>query len=107
MRSSTGMKRRETVPKPIHCVERDGKFYFRLWSTITDSYHTAETDDPDELKELLWREYVLNLKEQFEDQFASRINRAKQRGTSCRISSPRRIPITLTSSPTGNWSRSS
>jgi len=63
-------------------VKRGEEYWFRCWSTITDSYITTETRDLDALRDLLLEDELERTKESFLNHWPQRIERALDRGTS-------------------------
>ena len=68
--------------RQIH-IRRDGdEVWYRCWSTITDSYITTETNNPEALREMLLEDELKRTEESFNLEWPNRIERAMKFGTS-------------------------
>lgn len=67
----------------IHTRKEGDEIWYRCWSTIIDDYVTEETQDPDELRDLLLADALKRAEEDFLMYWPRRIENAEKYGTSC------------------------
>jgi hypothetical protein len=70
------------VSREIHVVEKNGKVYYREWSTISGGYTTTPTTNLEAFKKLLFDTELERVRQDFEEEWPHRIERALARGTS-------------------------
>lgn len=77
------------MSREIHVIIKDGKPWYREWSTVVDAYVTTPTPNLAAFKELLYETELKQFKAEFECLFPKRIERALKHGTSHYFSSSR------------------
>ena len=73
------------MARNIHCVKKDGRFYYREWCTVGDTYTTTPTANVEALKSLIFQRELDEFIENFEKEWPTRIERAQRTGTSSGI----------------------
>jgi hypothetical protein len=72
-------------------IVKDGKNWYREWSTVIDSYVTVPTPNLEAFKKFLYEDELKQFKEEFESLFLKRIERATRLGTSSYFSTGRSL----------------
>lgn len=66
----------------IHCRVRDNKKVYRIWSTFTDKYITAENENLEQLRRWLRKDALQTAAQAFDQNWPFRVECAETRGTS-------------------------